>query len=77
MIAESWSMGGKFIILAVWFVLWAMLMSSLIGYLSNPARGDSHFHGHVLPIFCNISPFFSSSPVPQLDPPTLFLIVTL
>ena len=25
--------------------------------LCNPTRGDSHFRGHVSPIFCDISPF--------------------
>ena len=28
------------------------------GYLCKRAQGDSHFRGHVSPMFCNMSPFF-------------------
>ena len=34
-----------------------LLFRQLCIYLFKPARGDSHFCGHVSPMFCNMSPF--------------------
>ena len=42
-------------------------------YLCKPTRGDSHFHGHVSPMFCNMSNFFFYVTRAILDSLTCFL----
>ena len=56
---------------------WApSIASANATFLCKRPRGDAHFRGHVSPIFCKNSSFFSTSPAPKLDALTLFLIVT-
>ena len=53
-----------------------LLFRQLCIYLFKPARGDSHFCGHVSPMFCNMSPFFFYLPL-SLTVLTAFILPTL